>query len=211
MRTTWNFQERYSDARTNTVNSALRAKKEAVIVDRCRCSHRLFTSRTIVARHTHTQSTVTMSDSEAPLGWLVPFQLDTDDREPILVIAAGTFGVYAPSIVFWLQVFLLVALQCILSAMLSIWTYTLIIQQPTSFSRFLIGYGILIPLWLFLPKLQLQVFGIHNMLINFCLSGIIPTLNIFHTMEGSCVYKRVLGVCSMYVRHVPFFLTTLTL
>jgi hypothetical protein len=128
----------------------------------------------------------------SPLGWMVPFKLDTDDREPVLVIAVASFGVYAPSIAFWLQVLLLVAMQSLISAILSIWTYIMIIQKPKSFSRFLIGYGILIPLWLFLPRFQLQVFGITNMVINFCLSGIIPTLNIFHTMEGACCWQHCL-------------------
>lgn len=127
----------------------------------------------------------------SPLAWLLPFKLVTDDREPVLTITfmGGAFiGIYIPSVAFWLQVLISIALQCILSALLSIWTFVYIIQprqkEKTTFSHFLIGYGFLIPLWLVLPRLQLHAFGIHNMVINFCLSGIIPTLNIFHTMEG---------------------------
>jgi len=130
-----------------------------------------------------------VDSSASPLAWMLPYKLDTDDREPVFVVWAGTFlGIYAPSIAFWVEVLTSVALQSILSAVLSIWTYTQIIQQPPSYTRFLIGYGVLIPLWVWLPRLQLQLFGIQNMVINFCLSGIIPTLNIFHTLEGTaCV------------------------
>jgi hypothetical protein len=131
---------------------------------------------------------MSFSDSieSSPLAWMLPFKLTADDREPVFVVwAPGTFlGLYIPSVAFWLQVFISVSLQSILSALISIVTYTQIIQKPGS-SRYLLGYGVLIPLWIIVPRWQLHLFGVENMVINFCLSGIIPTLNIFHTMEGA--------------------------
>jgi hypothetical protein len=126
------------------------------------------------------------SIESSPLAWMLPFKLNADDREPVFVVwAPGTFlGLYIPSVAFWLQVFISVSLQSILSALISIVTYTQIIQKPGS-SRYLLGYGVLIPLWIIVPRWQLHLFGVENMVINFCLSGIIPTLNIFHTMEGA--------------------------
>jgi hypothetical protein len=144
---------------------------------------------------------MSFSDSieSSPLAWMLPFTLNADDREPVFVVRApGTFlGLYVPSVAFWLQVFISISLQSILSALVSIVTYTQIIQKPGS-SRYtyLLGYGVLIPLWIIVPRWQLHLFGVENMVINFCLSGIIPTLNIFHTMEGaSRVCERDFGSC----------------
>lgn len=136
----------------------------------------------------------TIDDGSSPLAWLFSYKLDMDDREPVVTLYSSV-GMYIPSIAFWTQVLLSVTLQSILSAILSIWTWYSIIQQPHSFSRFLVGYGVLIPLWLTFPRLQLEAFGIRNMVINFCLSGIIPTLNIFHTMEGTIRWSD--GDCSL--------------
>ena len=134
---------------------------------------------------------MTFADSieSSPLAWMLPYKLDEDDREPVVIVWAGTFlGLYFPSVAFWLQVLASVALQSILSALVSIVTYTQVIQKPdSSFSRYVLGYGVLIPLWIIVPRWQLHLFGVENMVINFCLSGIIPTLNIFHTMEGAFV------------------------
>lgn len=151
----------------------------------------------------------TGNDGSSPLAWMLPYKLDTDDREPVIVVWAGTFvGLYIPSIFFWIQVLMSVGLQSILSALFSVVTYTQIIdkQHHTNTRNYMLGFGVLIPLWLVLPRWQLQVFGIQNMVINFCLSGIIPTLNIFHTMEG--MFWRV-GVAVVVVvvtyTHQPLF------
>jgi len=149
---------------------------------------------------------MSFSDSieSSPLAWMLPFTLNADDREPVFVVRApGTFlGLYIPSVAFWLQVFISISLQSILSALVSIVTYTQIIQKPGS-SRYtyLLGYGVLIPLWIIVPRWQLHLFGVENMVINFCLSGIIPTLNIFHTMEAmyNCVPAYAAQSLSDYI------------
>jgi hypothetical protein len=56
-----------------------------------------------------------------------------------------------------------------------------------------VGYLVVIPLWLILPGFQLRLLQIQNKVISFCLAGIIPTLNIFHTTEGTlCVVGVVI-------------------
>jgi ABC-type spermidine/putrescine transport system permease subunit I len=121
----------------------------------------------------------------SPLSWFVPYKLDTDDREPLFVVG-GVFGVFAPSLVFWVQVLGVVLLQAFFCALLSIPTYLFIVKNKSRW-RYAVGYLVLIPLWLILPGLQLRLLQIHNKVVNFCLSGLIPTLSIFHTMEGTCV------------------------
>jgi hypothetical protein len=120
-----------------------------------------------------------------PLSWFVLYKLDTDDREALFVVG-DVFGVFAPSLVFWVQVMGVVMLQALLSALLSIPTYLFIVKNKSRW-RYAVGYLVVIPLWLILPGFQLRLLQIHNKVVNFCLSGIIPTLSIFHTMEGTCV------------------------
>ena len=137
--------------------------------------------------------------SSSPLAWLVPFPFDTDDREPVFVFRmfGDTFGLYLPSVIFWMQVLGVVFLQAILRAILSIWTYQYVIKNKSS-THYLVGFGIIIPFWIVLPSFELQVLDIQNKLINFCLAAIIPTMAIFQTTEGM---KRALQCNAMKMYH----------
>jgi hypothetical protein len=122
------------------------------------------------------------------LSLIVSYKLDTDDREPLFVLGSTTrtWGVCVPSIFFWIQVLGVVLLQALVSALFSIAIYQFIVKNKSRW-RFAVGYLVVIPLWLVIPGFQLRRLQIQNKVINFSLAGIIPTLNIFHTMEGTCL------------------------
>lgn len=121
------------------------------------------------------------------LSWLVPYKLDNvNDRGAPLVVVFDDFGLYGPSVVFWMEVMGIVLLQSFLAAMIAVFLSSphIVSSRAKRWTKYIVGYGVVIPLWLLLPRYQLQSLDIRNMVMNFCLSGIIPTLQIFHTMEA---------------------------
>ena len=71
-----------------------------------------------------------------------------------------------------------------MSGLLSIITYNYIVQKQGSSSSYMIGFGILIPLWSTFPFQLIKILDIRNKIIKFGVAAVIPVLGIFKTTEG---------------------------
>ena len=101
----------------------------------------------------------------------------------------------------------MVALQGVFAAVLSVISYKFIVKNQESWTRYVVGYGLLVPFWIISPMVQIQLLGIENKLMKFCVGGICPTLGIFHTTEGEFSAKATYAAYHTW----PFFAITLTM
>jgi len=120
--------------------------------------------------------------------WLLPFKLDLDDRQPIAVLSVPyddrEFALYAPSIIFWVETLGAIAMIGIVGGLISLVSYKYIVQKQGSNLAFLMGYGVIIPLWVSLPYFLVEILDLRNKVMKFAVCAVIPTLGIFKSTEA---------------------------
>lgn len=136
------------------------------------------------------------------------------------------YGLYIPSIPFWVHLVLIVLLECLLvSVPSSILIYYGIIRtiqkkvpskpqrhnpSRTNFLGYLLGWGVLLPAWVVLPPLAVSELGVTNSIMRFCLCVISPTISIFRILEAMYGFapSHAMSSCSDYALYFtsPFLL-----
>jgi hypothetical protein len=115
------------------------------------------------------------------------------------------YGLYGLSILFWIEMITTVTIECIVASVPTaiILYYAIILpqqqrkqqqqqhrlKQTTTISRtsiipYIVGWCILLPIWIILPSPIITYFGVTNSILRFCLCGIAPTLSIFRILES---------------------------
>ena len=90
-----------------------------------------------------------------------------------------------PSVVGFIK---LLGILCLYGIMVSTMVYHFIVQQRKKNNKiisYLVGYGIILPMTLFIPPYLTQLLNIQNMLLRFCVSCVLPALILFRTSEGT--------------------------
>ena len=134
-----------------------------------------------------------------------PHSLTEDCRTPIWIfeissVSPSRYGLYIPSIPFWVHLLLLVLLECWIAAVPTAFLIYYGILRPirtqipsklrihspsrTNVWGYTLGWGILLPAWIVLPPLVVTELGIANAIMRFCLCIITPTLSIFRILEA---------------------------
>lgn len=136
-----------------------------------------------------------------------------DVRVPALKVQLGeqTYGLYLASLPFWLEIVSAVLLQACFAGLIGKAVYRTIITQPRGSSlAFWTGFGIYIPLLIFLPYAFVEYFGFHNKLFRFTLCIVIPIVCAFRTTEAIYGFapKRVTGSERKFIYYFasPLFL-----
>ena len=116
----------------------------------------------------------------------MPYKFEVDERSPIFSFHVGDaeYGVYMFSIVWWVETLLMIIAMGLLAAFTGAITYKFIIQKQGTSLAYLLGYGVILPCWLYVPYYGIELFDIRNKFMKFCFGAIIPTLGVFHTTEG---------------------------
>lgn len=110
-----------------------------------------------------------------------------DDREPLLHLTlpkVGVVGITSFSPLFWLQSLFLVMLQSLLNVGIALIIYKVILRRKETAQTYLIGYGILCPLLLYLPLYTIRILGLQNIALVLCLAGTTPSLLILRSVEA---------------------------
>ena len=77
-------------------------------------------------------------------------KLTTDDRTPVHLF--GSLAVLPPKLEFWVQLTLLLSIQMVISAAFAVVVHKLIVsRQQAEPLRYLVGFGAVIPLALYVP------------------------------------------------------------
>ena len=121
-------------------------------------------------------------------------KLKDDNRVPIILMESNTtIALLLPNLDFWIQVTVLYIIQSVFGLILSAMIYKLIIQNRISLFynkdsknnsvRFIIGYGVIIPIAIMLPYNIIDYFNIENKTIQFSLMCL-PNAIVFRCLEA---------------------------
>jgi hypothetical protein len=115
-------------------------------------------------------------------------KLDVDDREPVLSFVLGDqkWGLFAPSILFWIQLLVAVTMvSAFFSALIATLVYTFIIPNRGSLFSYIFGFGFIIPLCIgYLPFRLMDMLDVTNKMMRFSIAVIYPVLTMFKTSEA---------------------------
>lgn len=77
----------------------------------------------------------------------------------------------------------------IVGGLISLVSYKYIVQKQGSNLAFLMGYGVIIPLWVSLPYFLVEILDLRNKVMKFAVCAVIPTLGIFKSTEGKTITR----------------------
>jgi Membrane bound O-acyl transferase family len=130
-----------------------------------------------------------------------PHIAESDYRHPLFTFSfpfGGTdhdehersvqYGFYFISPIFWLSLIGMLLLESCVAALTGLLLYKTIVEPKRSdtSTAMLIGWGIVLPLWIVYPVVLIQLLDIRNAIFKFVLGCIYPILCVFRTME--CIY-----------------------
>jgi hypothetical protein len=113
-------------------------------------------------------------------------KFEDDVREPELFFTvphAGTFGIRGVDPMFWIQLATVLLLETIVTFAAAVVVYTWIVKQQGSLSAYLLGYGFVCPLILYVPFYLIHFLDLRNTAFKLA-SAIGPMLLVFHTLEA---------------------------
>jgi len=114
-------------------------------------------------------------------------KFEIDEREHQLFISVpyvGTFGLTAFDPAFWLQAFAWFMVQAVINVTVAVIIYTFIVKQQGSVSSFLVGYGCICPLLVFIPFRIIEALDLRNITFMLCAAGATPSLLLFRCLEA---------------------------
>lgn len=112
--------------------------------------------------------------------------VDSSDHLPSfsIDIAGTTFGIFLPSVTFWIQLLTTLLIQQLFTTVIAGIVYHFIIPDRGSTKAYLTGFGIVCPLCLTCPLWIIQFLGIRNLLLRFTICAILPITSMFHCTEA---------------------------
>jgi hypothetical protein len=119
--------------------------------------------------------------------FLSDYSFEVDDRQPQFVVMLpyiGNVSFTNISLVFWVQAFLLLSFQSVINIGVAVVVYTTIVKQQRTIQAYLIGYGIVCPLLLYLPFYLIQMLELKNVAFMLCLTGAVPNLLLLRVVEA---------------------------
>eukprot|EP00531_Pseudo-nitzschia_arenysensis_P010754 CAMPEP_0116136602 /NCGR_PEP_ID=MMETSP0329-20121206/11812_1 /TAXON_ID=697910 /ORGANISM="Pseudo-nitzschia arenysensis, Strain B593" /LENGTH=408 /DNA_ID=CAMNT_0003631481 /DNA_START=61 /DNA_END=1287 /DNA_ORIENTATION=+ len=138
---------------------------------------------------------------------------NVDDREPVLEFHIpsidGAFSVYAPKVGPWIQLLISEFLQSIIQVAVACLIYEAIVKRRGYLSSYILGWGFIIPLSVYLPFYLLKALDMRNKVL--CLGSSTAMSVIFfrciEAMYGTSppfVELSLSNYCSYYQSMVPF-------
>lgn len=142
--------------------------------------------------------------------------LIVDDRSPVwtgqLPLLTGTYALYAPNPEGWKQLAIFVVLQSIIQMAFAAIIYQLIVQKRGSLQSYLIGWGVILPIAVYIPFYLLDLLDIRSKVITLSATTVM-TVVFFRCIEamygtspdqGVVVESSMANYCSYYSSVAPF-------
>ena len=124
---------------------------------------------------------------------VLPHEAETDFREPLFLFefppgSDNHYGFYSLSPLFWVEMIGLLVLQATVAAATAYVLYKCILEPKRAdmHTAFMIGWGIVIPLWIIWPVVMIQALEIRNTIFKFVVGCVYPVVCLFRTLE--CIY-----------------------
>lgn len=74
--------------------------------------------------------------------------------------------------------------EAMVAVAFSVLVYKTIVRKQGTTLAYLMGFGLVIPFWVFFPSMVVDWMGVRNKLYRFCMAAVTPTLCVFRTTEG---------------------------
>jgi hypothetical protein len=114
-------------------------------------------------------------------------KFEDDSRDPELFFTVpygGTFGITGVDSMFWVQLtILIILLESIINVVVAVVVYTWIFKQRGSISAYLVGYGFVCTILLYVPFYLINFLDLRNTAFKVA-SAAGPTLLVFRTLEA---------------------------
>jgi len=108
---------------------------------------------------------------------------DLEFLVPLDALGLSSYGVSAMSLLFWIQLLTIVLLESILNVAVALTIYKFVIQRRETLSSFLVGYGVVLPILLYVPFALCNSLDLRNAtIIMSAAAG--PQLLVFRCLEA---------------------------
>ncbi len=137
-----------------------------------------------------------------PLSLAKTMGFDTKYHEPIKL---GFFMLSTP---YWIELLGFVLVTLAFAAIVGLFLYKQVIEPKLerTFTAYLIGWGVILPLWLFWPILLFRVIDLRSAIFRFLVGGIAPIVCSFRTMEA--IYGFCPGCVTKSSKDFMFYYAT---
>jgi hypothetical protein len=135
-----------------------------------------------------------LSPVESLASWLVrtwlfrdfPYGSDALGREPVLSVPLMglSIGVIPLDLGFWVSTFVLLSLQTLMNIAVGFVTFRCIVQEPNPRTRYLLGYGLLLPGCLLVAPYTYSTLPFPNVALMLCLCGAVPVMMPFRVIQA---------------------------
>ena len=116
-------------------------------------------------------------------------KLTVEDRSPIHLF--GSLAVLPPKLEFWVQLTVLLSMQMVFSALFAVVVYKFVVSRPkTEPASYLVGFGFVIPLALYVPFYLLQTLDLQSRTLAMALICL-PILVTLRCMEATVSYTHL--------------------
>ena len=78
--------------------------------------------------------------------------------------------------------------QGLMAACFSQLVFNFVIPNKKTTTAYMIGYGFIIPFWLWFPSTVINYLDVRNKVFRFCIAAVTPSLCVFRTTEGEIVF-----------------------
>ncbi|CAB9502242.1 Pfam:DUF821 [Seminavis robusta] len=92
-------------------------------------------------------------------------RIEQETREPVFripVLEYGSIGLVLPHPTFWKQMVVILSILTAINAFTAVTVYYMIVLQRGSASSYLVGYGLIFPMLLYVPLRAALFLGVHN-------------------------------------------------
>jgi len=165
--------------------------------------------------HKQKYRTFSLTDGRSFRMMIWPHAAQSEYREPqlrfslpsFLLVSDGeeraVYGFFWVSELYWIEVLGLICCELVLAALTGAVVYKLVVAPGKcgTSAAYLLGWGVLLPLWIAGPTSIDQVLNLRNLVFKFVVGGVIPTLTIFRLTEAiyGCTPHYATGSMSAFV------------
>jgi len=121
-------------------------------------------------------------------GWTqnFPHAFMTDYRTPLFTFEFNgkELGFYSISFMYWTEMLVIMLFEAMVAVAFSVLVYRMIVKKQGTAVAYLVGFGLVIPFWVFFPSMVVDWMGVRNKLYRFCMAAVTPSLCVFRTTEA---------------------------
>lgn len=154
---------------------------------------------------------------------VVPHLTESEYRQPFLTFSVPdwwaentsvseprVYGLFCPSVLFWIELLILVWVSVFFAVLTAAITYHLIIapKKTDTPTAYLLGYGLFLPFWISWPHFTVKILDNRNLVFKFIVGNLVPILVKFRLFEAiyGCCPESAMRSMKDFVTHFALIL-----